>query len=140
MLIVKSGVAPISSSWGLFVCPLQNWEPVLSFACVSCRTTSKCKWFSSAAGEWLIYCLKKNRLTLYSLSSALIISFMAFYFQLQILSYLLVETYHEILHTSNHSESEIKFEVLTDAPLGVILYHDVVLNKQISISQSLKSF
>ena len=96
--------------------------------------------FSSAAGEWLIYCLKKNRLTLYSLLSALIISFMAFYFQLQILSYLLVETYHEILHTSNHSESEIKFEVLTDAPLGVILYHDVVLNKQISISQSLKSF
>ena len=80
---------------------------------------------------------KKTR---YSLLSVLIISFLAFYFQLQILFYLLVQTYHEILHTSNHSESEIKFEVLTDAPLGVILYHDVVLNKQISISQSLKSF
>ena len=82
---------------------------------------------------------KKSLDTLLTLS-VLIISFMAFYFQLQILPYLLVQTYHEILHTSNHSESEIKFEVLTDATLGVILYHDVVLNKQISISQSLKSF
>ena len=52
---------------------------------------------------------EKDCQTRYSLLNVLIISFLAFHFQLQILFYLLAHTYYDILHTSNHSESEIKF-------------------------------
>ena len=88
--------------------------------------------FSSAAGEWLIYPVWKNRWTRYSLLDVLIISFLAFYFQLhiyatcwcnRIMKYFILE----IILSLKQS-----FEVLTDATLGVILYPEVVLNKQIS--------
>ena len=42
----------------------------------------------------------------------------------------MVQTYHEIFYTLNHSESEIKF-LSIDKILGVILYPEVVLHMQI---------
>ena len=128
MLIVKSGVVPISSSLGLFVCPFQNWEPVLSFACVPCSTTSRCMCFFKCSWRMTyLLCLKKNCQTRYSLLNVLIISFLAFCFHLQILFYLLV------LHTSYFKSFWVWNKLLTDATLGVILYSEVVLNKQIPI-------
>ena len=49
-----------------------------------------------------------------------------------------MQTYHETLHTLNHSEAEIKFEtncankIQTDTILRDILYPEVVLYTQIS--------
>ena len=57
-----------------------------------------------------------------------------------------MQTYHEALHTLNHSEAEIKFEtnctnkVQTDTILRDILYPNVVLYKQISTFTITKIF
>ena len=77
----------------------EGWEGVLSMT----KTI-----FSSADGEWPIYSVWKKLLQMlltvkyfhYELSDSL--------FQLYILFYLMVQEYHETMHTLNHSESEIK--------------------------------
>ena len=57
-----------------------------------------------------------------------------------------MQTYHETLHTLNHSQTEIKFEtnctnkVQTDTILKDILYPEVVLYKQISAFTITKIF
>ena len=57
-----------------------------------------------------------------------------------------MQTYHETLHTLNHSEAEIKFEtnctnkVQTDTVLRDILYPQVVLDKPISTFTITKIF
>ena len=121
LLIANPGVALISSSAGLFLCPFQHWEPVIPFACVSCRTTCKCKCFIKCS--WRItYLLWKNCYTR---------SWSVFWFsQLHILFHLMVHTNHETFHTLNHSESEIKFWSINWYNLGVILYPELVLHKQ----------
>ena len=57
-----------------------------------------------------------------------------------------MQTYHETLHTLNHSEAEMKFEanctnkVQTDTIFRDILYPEVVLYKQISTFTITKIF
>ena len=96
---------------------------------MACRKTSKCKWFFKCS--WRMTDLP-CRWTRYSLLDVLIIRFLAFYFQLQIYSTCCCKRImkHFILEIILSLKSG--FEVLTDATLGVILYPEVVLNKQIS--------
>ena len=89
---------------------------------------------SSADGEWLIYSVWKK--LLHTLFTFKCFNNQFFGFMFQPPNLLLLQTYHETLHTLNHSEAEIKFE--TNCTNSYILKW--IFISKFQLSQSLKSF
>ena len=139
MVLCPSPVA--QSSFSFSPLPLKkkkkkkkNWEQVLSFGCARCRTTYKCKCFVKCRWKMTyLLCLKKLLHTLFTVKC---FNNQFFGFMFQRPNLLLLQTYHETLHTLNHSEAEIKFE--TNCTNSYILKWFFISKFQ--LSQSLKSF
>ena len=89
---------------------------------------------SSADGEWLIYSVWKK--LLHTLFTFKCFNNQFFGFMFQPPNLLLLQTYHETLHTLNHSKAEIKFE--TNCTNSYILKW--IFISKFQLTQSLKSF
>ena len=109
MLIVKSGVVPISSSLELFVLKIKIQYCHFTVYPEGQPANLQVQVLRQVRLENDLFTLsEKSCYTRYLLLHVLIITFLVFYFRVQFYSNCWCK-HHETLYTLNHSESEIKF-------------------------------